>query len=302
MSSMVRPAIFAIALSGALCMPVSAAAQDAAQWDNARANLVAEGPGPMSREISRWEQLYEDNARDSQRQPDPQLPFERYASFLVANPGFPDEMTLRARAEARLRKEFVPTEDLLEYFELYPPVTNFSKAHYALALMGSDRARSEALAREAWRGGDMSEVAEATIGTMFGNGFTAADHDARMDALLWQRQGDAAARLIGQTSPAARQIFQARLAILQGGDGATNAAGALTDPGYLYNRSRELRLEGSRSQAVSMLANRGQLAKLPFNPTLWVTELLNVARNGSARDAQAIAASIDDAFPPCDTS
>lgn len=298
MSSMVRPAILAIALGGALALPVSAGAQEAAEWDNARANLVAEGPGPMAREIARWEELYADNGRDSDRQPDPSLSFERYASFLVANPGFPDETTLRARAEARLRREFVPQESLLEYFELYPPVNNFSKAHYSLALMGSDRDRSAALAREAWRGGEMSEVAEATIGTMFGNDFTAADHDARMDALLWQREGDAAARMLDKTSAARRAVFEARLAILQGGDGATSDPAALTDPGYLYNRSRELRTEGRRSEAVALLANRAALSSLPFDSTLWVTELLAVARLASARDAQTIAAGIDDAFLP----
>ncbi len=290
MSSMVRPAILAIVLGGMSLLPVSAGAQEASDWDNARASLVAEGPGPMAREIARWQDLYEDRQA--------QLPFERYASFLIANPGFPDETALRARAEERLRREFVPSETLLEYFALYPPVTNFSKAHYALALMGSDRAKSAELAREAWRGGEMSEVAEATIGTMFGNDFTAEDHDARMDALLWQREGDAAGRMLDKTSATRRPVFEARLAILQGGDGATNAAGALTDPGYLYNRSRELRTEGRRSEAVALLANRDTLSAKPFDPTAWVTELLAVARLGSARDAQAIAAKIDDAFEP----
>lgn len=290
MSSMVRPVILAIALGSIAMLPVSASAQDASDWDNARASLVAEGPGPMAREIARWQDLYEDRQA--------QLPFERYASFLLANPGFPDETALRARAEERLRREFVPSETLLEYFEIFPPVTNFSKAHYALALMGSDQNRAAGPALEAWRGGEMSEVAEATIGSMFGRDFTVADHDARMDALLWQREGDAAARVLDKVSAARKPVFEARLAILQGGDGATSAAGAMTDPGYIYNRSRELRTEGRRAEAVALLANRLPLAAKPFDSTAWVTELLAVARLGSARDAQAIAAKMDDAFEP----
>ena len=63
-----------------------------------------------------------------------------------------------------------------------------------------------------------------------------------MDALLWQRNGNAAARQLGYTSPARRALYQARLAILQGGDGFTTDPTATADPGYLYNRSRELRL------------------------------------------------------------
>ncbi|TIX50356.1 lytic transglycosylase domain-containing protein [Alteraurantiacibacter aquimixticola] len=290
MSSMVRPAFLAIALGSMAAVSLPACAQEASDWDTARANLVAEGPGPMAAEIARWQDLYADRSA--------QLPFERYSSFLLANPGFPDETALRARAEERLRREFVPNGVLLDFFERYPPVTNFSKAHYALALMGRDRETAAALAREAWRGGEMSEVSEATIGSMFGANFTQDDHDARMDALLWQREGDDAARQIERTSPGKRAVFAARLAILQGGDGATSDPAAQTDPGYLYNRSRELRQEGRRGEAIAMLANRAPLASKPFDATAWVEELLAVARLGSARDAQMIAARIDDAFAP----
>ncbi len=290
MSSMVRPAMIACMLGSAFALHASAGAQEASEWDRARASLVAEGPGPMADEIANWQDLYADREAE--------LPFARYASFLLANPGFPDETRLRAQAETRLRNEFVPADTMRSYFAAFPPVTNFAKAHFALALMGTDRQRAEELAIEAWRGGEMSEVSEATIGTMFGSRLTSADHDARMDALLWQRERDAAARQIANTSTARRPVFEARLAILQGGDGATSAAGALTDPGYIYNRSRELRQEGRQGQAVSMLANRAPLASLPFDQTAWVEELLRVARLAGARDAQRIAASIDDAFEP----
>jgi soluble lytic murein transglycosylase len=277
-------------LGSALALPVSADAQVASEWDRARASLVAEGPGPMADEIANWQVLYDDR--------EAQLPFARYASFLLANPGFPDETRLRAQAETRLRREFVSSDMLLAYFTAHPPVTNFSKAHYALALMGSDRQRAGDLAVEAWRGGEMSEVSEATISTMFASRLTQDDQDARMDALLWQREADAAARQIAKTSAARRPVFEARLAILQGGDGATSAAGALTDPGYLYNRSRELRQESRQEQAISMLANRAALTSLPFDQTAWVEELLRVARLAGARDAQKIAARIDDGFAP----
>ncbi len=65
-----------------------------------------------------------------------------------------------------------------------------------------------------------------------------------MDALLWQRDPEAAMRQLDRVSPDSRRLFAARLAILQGGDGATDAPGARSDAGYLYNRSRELRQEG----------------------------------------------------------
>src|SRR5690606_6517849 len=133
--------------------------------------------------------------------------------------------------------------------------------------------------------------------TMFGTSFAQADNDARMDALLWQRNAAQAARQLPRTSPARQGEFAARLAFLQGGDGATAEASARSDPGYLYNRSRDLRTEGRAPEAINLLANRPALASLPFDQQAWITELLNVARMAGASQAARIAASADDAFP-----
>jgi len=291
MSSMVHSAL-PIALSAmvavTLATPLPAAAQNAREWDEARANLVAQGPGRMATQIREWERLSASST----------LPFSTYSSFLLRNPGFPDEARLRGYAEARLREEFVPAEQLLAYFQNFPPTTNYARAHYALALMGKDRAAASELAREAWRGGEMSTTAEASLSTMYDSSFSPADEDARMDALLWQRERDAAARQLSRTSPARQGLFATRLAILQGGDGATTDPAALSDPGYLYNRSRELRQEGRSSAAATMLTNRPALGRVPFDQTAWITEMLAVARNSNARNAQRIAASVDDAFEP----
>src|SRR5690606_34555781 len=115
----------------------------AADWDGARANLVASQPGRMAGEIARWERLYADSST--------RLPFQDYASFLLTNPGFPEEATLRGRAEQRLSGEFVPPESVLSYFAAHPPITNPAKAHYALALMGTNRQSAQEWALAAWR-------------------------------------------------------------------------------------------------------------------------------------------------------
>jgi len=288
MSTMLRRSVIAALLASACATSAPALAQQGNEWDQARASLVAREPGRIAQAISRWATLTAN----------PKLSFHDYAGFLLSYEGFPDENRLRTYAEARLREEFVSNDDLLAFFDRYPPVTNYAKAHYALALMGPRPAEAEAMAREAWRGGEMSDTAAASIFAMYGAKFSTDDNDARMDALLWQRDPDAAARQLPRTSPAKQAVFQARLAILQGGDGATGAAQAQTDPGYLYNRSRELRLEGHPAQAAAMLADRPLLTSIPFDQSAWVEELLNVARLGTARQAQRIAASVDDGFKP----
>ena len=285
MSSMVKYSISALLLAAASQMPAPALAQEATDWDAARASLVAQAPGRMAQEIARWEQLTST----------PELSFNDYATFLLRNPGFPNSDQLRGYAEGRLRNEFVPPNQLAAFFSTYEPLSNVARAHYALSLTAQpDKARD--IARQAWRGGEMSDTAEAAIAAMYGAGLTQDDQDSRMDALLWQRQADAARRQYARISPDKAGVFAARLAILEGGEGATSDPRALSDPGYLYNRSRELRLEGRQPEAVDLLANRPPLAAVPFDQTAWVEEQLNVARMADAARAVRIAAKIDDAF------
>ncbi len=257
-------------------------------WDRARSNLVATRPGPIADAIARWQALAGS----------PGFSFTDYAGFLLAYPGFPDENRLRGYAEGRLSQEFAPPERILAFFDRHPPLGNPARAQYALALMTPRPQDAAVVAREAWRGGQMSATASAMILASYGPQFTQADHDARMDALLWQRDRVAAERQLVYVSTGARAVFSARLAILQGGDGAIADRSALSHPGYLYNRSRELRLEGSPQGAVSLLSQRPPLASQPFDQTAWVEEQLTVARLGNARAAQAIAARIDEAFAP----
>ena len=295
MSSMLHRPLVPALLAAAALLPVPLAGQEAPaapmqarDWDTARAQLVAQGPGRMASEIARWEQLTAT----------PRLSFNDYATFLLRNPGFPQSDQLRGYAEGRLREEFAAPEQLVAFFGTYPPVTNFAKAHYALALAAADPEKARLYAREAWTGGQMAETAEAAIVALHGTSFTQADQDARMDALLWQRDEDAARRQYLRVSPDKAPLFAARLAIIDGGDGATTDPLATSDAGYLYNRSRELRQEGRPDEAVTLLANRPPLAGLPFDQTAWVNEQLAVARLADARSAVVIASKIDEAFEP----
>jgi soluble lytic murein transglycosylase len=280
MSSMVRNALIAAFLASTAALAMPALAQDG------RASLVAAQPGAVSFAISRWEQL----------QASPNFTFEDYASFLLSYPGFPDEDKLRGYAESRLAQEYAAPERVLAYFDRHPPVTNQGRAARAAALIAVRPAEAEAAAREAWRGGTMGPAAASAIQAAFWSRFTTEDHDARMDALLWQRDAFAAAQQLPYVSPARAGTFAARLSILQGGDGATYDAAATGDPGYLYNRSRELRTEGRASEAVVLLATRPPLAGKPHDPAAWIDEHLNVARLATAGSAQQIAVRASEAF------
>ena len=291
MSSMGRQTIFSLALmaGSSLAFPTMAQAQ---AGDASRADMVAQQPGRMDQAVGQWEYLTKQE----------ELPFASYAGFVTTYPDFPKQELLRYRAEAALDRDAPSSQSLVAFFDKLPPLTNSGKARYALALASLDRPEAFDMAREAWRGGTMSGPAELYIQGLFGGRFGPEDHDARMDALLWQGDYEGASRHVVRVSPAYREMAQARLALLQGSTptqaGLAVPGGALSDAGYVYNLTRHYRSSGQPYRAVELLASRAQFTAPAIDGTLFVSEALAVAKSAGASQAVSIASKIDDVFAP----
>lgn len=290
MSSMVRTT-FALLLASLAMTPSIASAQDAADWDRARSAQAAQPASAMAQAIARWKQL-----TGSDR-----FQFDDYASFLLSYPGFPEELKLRGFAERALERGSVPSARLVAYFDRYPAISNSARARQALALFELGRPEAVELGRAVWRGGPMNDLSEAALSARLAKVLTPADHDARMDALLWNNSSAQAARQLLLVSPQARLVFLARLGLVNGQDPAAQGIdpgpGVLRDAGYIYNRVRMLRTTGQTALAASVLATRPPLSAPPRDARRWIAELLSVARNSEAANAVRIASAIDETFP-----
>ena len=296
MSSMGRKTYFSLALmtGAALAFPSLAQAQTPTSWpDSSNRNaMVAQAPGRTSPAVSRWEYLTQSD-RGS---------FADYAGFITSYPNFPKQELLQRRAEDALDTDAATPQALVQFFDAHPPITNGAKARYALALAAMNRPEAAALAREAWRSGTMSSPAEAYMQGLFGQSFAPEDQDARMDALLWQGNLEAASRQIVRVSPAYRPMAQARLALLQGNTpenaGLAVPAGAMNDAGYVYNLAKHYRSSGQLPSAISLLSNRTGFSTPAFDGTDYVVEALRIAQGADARSAVNIASKVDDLFAP----
>lgn len=294
MSSMDRTRLPLIALFAipAITLATPACGQTPMDTAQARQQLVATSPTRMAQVLDRWEMLVANDRLD----------FDAYAGFVLANPGFPKETLLQARAEKALGDEPVSSERMVAFFDSHPPLTNAARARYALALANLGRPEALQVAREAWRGGSMSGPSTAYLEGLFGSQFSQADQDARMDALLWQGDEEAARRQIALVTPGKQDLFMARFAFLR--DQSPSSAGlsvpalAASDPGYVYNQVRYLRKARQTGAAVSVLANRPAFDRLPVDAADFVTEMLTVAKNAGPSQAVAIAAKADDLFAP----
>ena len=295
MSSMLRTAItsaFTIMAFQAAPTLAQPAHPDGMEWDHARSALRALPPGDMHLAVQRW-RLLTASANFS---------FGDYSGFLLTYPGLPEEWKLRGYAEQALEREAAPPQQVAAFFDRYPPLRNTGRGQYAVALYALNRPEASRVALEAWRGGPLGDAAEALLFARLGPSLTADDHDTRMDALLWADATAQAERQLLYVSPARRMVFAARLGLTKGIDpasaGIQPGPETLGDPGYLYNRSRQLRSSGQSASAASLLANRPRFAVPPRDPRKWVAELLAVARNVDGGSAARIAASADDTFAP----
>lgn len=293
MSSMAQKTLILFALLAGTALAQPLAAQQPGNTPDARSNMVAmQQPGQIAQAVERWNYL-----RGQQN-----LDFGSYANFISTHPGFPQQDLLQRRAEAALDRDPVGPETLVAFFDRNPPLTNPARARYALALATQNRPEAFAIAQEAWRGGTMSGTAEAYLEGLYGARFTTEDHDARMNALLWQTDGEGAARNIPRVSQSQRGIAMARLALVQGQ--APSAAGlsvpgeARSDPGYVYNAVRHYRTANQNAQAVALLTSRPGFTRPAFNGEAMIGEMLRVARSAGSDQAVRIAGSVDDLFAP----
>ena len=297
MSSMQNKALgkplasLAILATTALTFSAPVASESLERWELARAELVAAQPKQAGIVVERWNFLISNDLQS----------FDDYAGFVLANPDFPRESQLRLYAEQRLDSEPVPAEKLVAFFDRHSPLTNPARARYALALAAMNRGDATEIARAAWRGGAMSETSEAYLLGRFANNFTQADNDARMDALLWHGQRDAATRHMLMTSPDKRALFQQRLVLLDElpADGSLAIErSALSNPGLVYNLARYYRKNRQLPLAIATLADRPKFNSLPLDAEDMVGEMLVIARGAGSRPAMKIAASVDDLFAP----
>lgn len=291
MSSMHRTIISSVLAMLALWPLHACAQEDGSEWDRARSALRALPPGDMHMAVARWKLLSSSD----------RFQFIDYANFMLTYPGFPEEARLRVTAERALDYQTAEPRNVAAYFDRFPPVTNPGRAAYALALYALSRPQAGEVAREAWRGGTMSDAAEAALLARLAQSLTSADHDARMDALLWAGATAQAERQLNSVSPTARPLLAARLSMAKGIDpmasGQTSGAES-RDAGYVYNRSKFLRGAGNTDNAAWLLANRPKLDAPPRDVRKWLAELLAVARKADAATAAKIAAGIDDTFAP----
>ena len=305
------PRISRLALALALVVPATAHASELTPeqmaWYRAQMGLAAQSATPPSTSsvgdaVLEWRRLTANNIAS----------FDQLSRFLMANRDWPDAEKLRVRAEKAIALDSYDPQRTLAFFQAYPPRTASGELRLALALNATGRRdEANAAARRAWTGGIIDDMEVSRALGFFSGAFSPADHDARMDRLLWTGSTIAAGRQLTYTSPEKRAIFAARLAMRGGAVDAALQSAAVesanpsllrTDAGYITDKATWLRKSGRVGEARALLAAPRTLAKAPTDAEEWLETLLTNARAadaaGDKQTAFNIAKQIDDSFAP----
>ena len=232
--------------------------------------------------------------------------FSDYASFLIANPDWPDVARMRGWAE----KAMQPAENaatVLAFFAAKKPQSGNGWARLADAYAASGQmVQALDAAQHAWSSADLAATDEQTIWSRYGGSFTRSDNDNRVDALLFAKKTDDAARFLTAASPERQAAFAARIAMQQNSPDADSRYGAVIgtvtrDAGLMMDRARWLRANSFSAAAQQLAARDHNFVYKPADPERFLDMLIQIAgdamndRNWQA--AYGIASQIDDMLP-----
>ncbi len=232
--------------------------------------------------------------------------FADYASFLIANPDWPDTSRMRSWAERAMRSGENPST-VIAFFAREKPDTANGWARLTEAYAASGRA-ADALeaARSAWTSSDLSIDDEQAIWARYGGNFTQTDSDRRIDSLLFDKKPDIASRLLASASPERQPAFAARIAMQQDSSDAEVRYHAVidsvtSDAGLMMDRARYLRDHHYPNAARDLGARTHHFIYKPADPERFYDMLLLLAEDAASdRDWQSaynITRQIDDVLP-----
>jgi len=225
------------------------AAGDRGSWSEAR-SLAAQASDPLVWKLVLWQDVTRPQGGGG---------FTEITGFLVDNPDWPSQRTMKLRAENGL-DDGTGDAAVIAWFERNEPLTLRGANRFAYALINrGENARAMQVARTAWATADAQSVDEEdTFFIGFRDVLTPEDSARRLDRLLWAGRTAPAQRLLPRLDPGTAALGEARIALRQNSEGAPGLVTMVPaemqgDPGLIYDQVRWYRRKGSDAYATQLL-------------------------------------------------
>lgn len=229
----------------------------------------------------------------------PQVPSSRIAQVAQKLGDWPGQTLLALRFEQALMREKAPAKTVIAAFGAGKPVSDDGILILARAYAAAGRkADAAALVRPFWRDGRFGDPYEGIFRKEFGGLLGAADHKARMDALLYAEKTAAALRIAGLLDKNQQLLAKAVAAVIK----QTKADKALAEvpaslrkePIYIYASIQQARRTKKLEQATALMLSAPRDPALVVDGDAWWVERRLISRalidKGDAKNAYKIAA------------
>ncbi|WP_142846977.1 lytic transglycosylase domain-containing protein [Telmatospirillum sp. J64-1] len=233
--------------------------------------VAAQAKDKLLAKVVRWQELI---------RPRSGATFADITAFIDANPDWPQMGTMQRRAEEAITVA-TPDSQILAWFADRKPLTVDGRMALAKAYLNSgQKEKAVEVARDAWINGTFGVLQERNFASTFGNLLTHDDHWARLDRLLWDRDIDAAKRMVPRVNASYKKLAEARFGLIAM---AGNVNGLIAqvpkelqnDPGLVYERLRWRRQKDLTDTAIELLSHP---SRNQVRPDRWWTERAILAR------------------------
>lgn len=238
--------------------------------DFTAAENIAARDGDVARDIIIWHRLRAQ-----------QGDFEQITDFLKRRPDWPGEDYLRLRSEPEVIKQ--SDEQIIAFFQQTPPQTPMGVLAHAKALSAKGlTGPAEASVVLAWRTMPMNTVSQAAFLADYAN-LLEPHHDARLDAMVWQREYDEARQMYGIASTGAERAAESRIAFYRRTPNAVDIyeklPEALKSSGGVNHARFEWRIrKGRQGDAMDLMLAASQSVEALGNPAAWGNRRRALAR------------------------
>lgn len=221
----------------------------------------------------------------------PDLSFTELADAHKRLAAWPNATRIQAAAEAALLTSGLPASAQIEWLKENGPITGAGQVALAMALRrAGDREEAAESARRAWRGRTLDQDVQQIVLDVFAGDLSQADHEARVDFLLWTRQRTSARDLRGLLSSGWRAVLEARIRLQAGQRGVDAAIRAVppdlqSQAGLVFDRAQWRRRRGMQAGATELLLQiTGEDVPIAGRQRLWDERSLAVRRELKAGD------------------
>lgn len=251
-------------------LPIGAALSAARAEDWVRATQIATPAGPVATDIITWMKLRSGEGS-----------YTEVRAFLDRRSDWPGEALLRRRSEPQVIKQ--GDNNVLAFFAEMPPQTPRGVlAHSAALKRAGQDGEAEVDIVLAWRTMPMNAESQA----MFLADHAALlkpHHEARLNAMLWQREHDEARQMFDLVSADQVALAQARIALQRRAGDVTKRIAAVPEalaehPGLAHARFEWRVRQNQINDAKTLLLERSTSAEALGEPAAWGNRRRALAR------------------------